>query len=118
MVTPAGALEEFSAALRQLRHAAGNPGYRVLARRTGYGTTTLWAAANGRAVPTRAVTLAYVAACGGDTAEWDERWQRLVAVRIEPAMESERAPRASVPRQLPSDVYGFCLLYTSDAADE
>jgi len=99
--TPAELLEEFATALRQLREAAGNPGYRVLAKRTGYATTTLWEAASGRTVPSLPVTLAYVAACGGDTAEWEERWHRLVAA------PTPAAPARPVPRQLPSDVYGF-----------
>src|SRR5690349_11834057 len=76
-VPDADALAEFADALRRLRREAGNPGYRVLARRTGYGTTTLWEATSGRTVPTLAVTLAYVAACGGDADEWERRWQRL-----------------------------------------
>jgi tetratricopeptide (TPR) repeat protein len=105
-VPDADALAEFADALRQLRREAGNPGYRVLARRTGYGTTTLWEAASGRTVPTLAVTLAYVAACGGDAAEWEQRWQRLT----EPATDekvAEPAPPPVIPRQLPIDVYGF-----------
>jgi tetratricopeptide (TPR) repeat protein len=100
----AGALVEFADALRRLRRQAGNPGYRVLARRTGYGTTTLWAAANGRTVPTLAVTLAYVAACGGDAAEWERRWRQLVESPDAGTVEAAGAPE---PHQLPSDVYGF-----------
>src|SRR5690349_6251121 len=103
-VPGADALVEFADALRRLRRQAGNPGYRVLARRTGYGTTTLWAAASGRTVPTLAVTLAYVAACGGDAVEWERRWQQLVESRDAGSVEPAGAPE---PRQLPFDVYGF-----------
>src|ERR1044071_1709142 len=100
---PAGeALEEFAGALRRLRRAAGDPSYRVLARRTGYAPTTLSAATNGRGVPTRSVTLAYVAACGGDVAEWERRWQRLRYPR-----QTKPVSPPAVPRQLPFDVYGF-----------
>jgi tetratricopeptide (TPR) repeat protein len=110
--TSGEALEEFAVALRRLRRAAGDPSYRVLARRTGYAPTTLSAATNGRGVPTRSVTLAYVAACGGDIAEWERRWQRLTYPRR--PKEAARAPAARapagrriVPRELPFDVYGF-----------
>jgi tetratricopeptide (TPR) repeat protein len=103
----AEALAEFADALRQLRREAGNPGYRVLARRTGYGTTTLWEATSGRTVPTLAVTLAYVAACGGDAAEWERRWQRLVESRDDGPVEPAVAPEPVRPHQLPFDVYGF-----------
>ncbi|MER7757767.1 hypothetical protein [Kitasatospora sp. NPDC097643] len=36
-------------------------------------------AAGGRRLPSLAVTLAYVQACGGDVAEWQRRWQLLAA---------------------------------------
>jgi tetratricopeptide (TPR) repeat protein len=110
-------LAEFCEALRELRRAAGEPGYRVLARRTGYASTTLWEATSGRAVPTRPVTLAFVSACGGDTAEWERRWRRLVEAHRPPtpaAVDAGPSPaptaaagRRGVPRQLPTDVYGF-----------
>ncbi len=103
----ADALAEFADALRRLRQEAGNPGYRVLARRTGYGTTTLWEATSGRTVPTLAVTLAYVAACGGDAAEWERRWQQLTEPGDPGPGEPTPEPEPVRPRQLPFDVYGF-----------
>jgi tetratricopeptide (TPR) repeat protein len=106
-VPDADALVEFADALRRLRQEAGNPGYRVLARRTGYGTTTLWEATSGRTVPTLAVTLAYVAACGGDAAEWERRWQRLTEPAGPGPIEPTPEPEPIRPRQLPFDVYGF-----------
>jgi hypothetical protein len=38
---------------------------------------TLAAAAGGRRLPTLPVAVAFVRACGGDVAEWEERWQKL-----------------------------------------
>lgn len=46
-----------------------------MASRAGYSTATLANAAGGRQLPSLAVTLAFVQACGGDTAEWEERWR-------------------------------------------
>ncbi|MBE1487138.1 nSTAND1 domain-containing NTPase [Plantactinospora soyae] len=71
------AVLEFAAGLRLLREKAGHPGYRELARRAHFSATTLSEAAGGRRLPTLAVTLAYVAACGGDATEWAERWRRI-----------------------------------------
>ncbi len=67
---------EFAAGLRLLREKAGRPGYRELARRAHFSATSLSEAAGGRRLPTLAVTLAYVAACGGSGPEWEERWRR------------------------------------------
>ena len=67
--------------------AAGSPGYRELARRAHYSVTTLAQAAWGEALPSLAVTLAYVRACGGDAADWEARW-RAAADELEPAAGS------------------------------
>ncbi|MEV5358021.1 hypothetical protein [Streptomyces sp. NPDC052693] len=72
----AGPLFEFAAGLRKLREQAGRPTYRDLARKTHYGIATLSSAAAGRQLPSLAVTLAYVRACGGDEREWKLIWQR------------------------------------------
>jgi WD40 repeat protein len=72
-------LTEFAEALRQLRRAAGTPTYRDLAKRAHYSSTTLADAASGQKLPTLAVTLAYVRACGGDPDEWESRWSGLAA---------------------------------------
>jgi hypothetical protein len=58
-------LTEFAAELRRLRESAGNPTYRELGRRAHYSAGTLSEAAGGRKLPSLAVTLAYVRACGG-----------------------------------------------------
>ncbi|MGV9455029.1 nSTAND1 domain-containing NTPase [Streptomyces sp. NPDC003635] len=71
-----GPLFEFAARLRKLREQAGRPTYRDLARRAHYGIATLSSAAAGRQLPSLAVTLAYVRACGGDEREWRVIWQR------------------------------------------
>ncbi|MWA01713.1 hypothetical protein F8568_015285 [Actinomadura sp. LD22] len=71
-----GPLFEFATRLRKLREQAGRPTYRDLARSTHYGIATLSSAAAGRHLPSLAVTLAYVRACGGDEREWRLIWQR------------------------------------------
>ena len=73
----AGPLFEFATGLRALRRAAGSPPYRRLERTARFSASALADAASGRRLPTREVTLAYVAACGGDVAAWGERWTRL-----------------------------------------
>jgi len=70
-----GPLTRFALALRQLRAAAGYPSYRVLAKAALFSPSVLSSAANGMALPTLSVTLAYAKACGGDIAEWRHRWE-------------------------------------------
>ncbi|WP_410671088.1 hypothetical protein [Amycolatopsis sp. cmx-4-68] len=70
-------LTEFAADLRRLREKAGNPTYRELGRRAHYSAGTLSEAAGGRKLPSLAVTLAYVRACGGVPGEWEERWHAV-----------------------------------------
>ncbi|MFD6227565.1 helix-turn-helix domain-containing protein [Streptomyces sp. NPDC060232] len=73
----AGPLEEFAHALRALRRQAGNPSYRTMAKRAHYSVATLSEAARGLHRPSLKVTLAYVAACGGDPEPWTRRWHLL-----------------------------------------
>ncbi|HEV7978956.1 helix-turn-helix domain-containing protein [Amycolatopsis sp.] len=73
------ALREFAADLRLLREKAGGLAYRELGRRAHYSAGTLSEAAGGRKLPSLAVTLAYVRACGGDEAEWEARWHTITA---------------------------------------
>ncbi|KOX18505.1 hypothetical protein ADK67_36670 [Saccharothrix sp. NRRL B-16348] len=70
-------LGEFAADLRALRERAGSPTYRRLARDAHYSPAALSEAANGRKLPSLAVTLAYVRACGGDAVTWESRWRAL-----------------------------------------
>ncbi|WP_125725898.1 helix-turn-helix domain-containing protein [Kibdelosporangium aridum] len=73
------AVVQFAADLRLLREKAGCPPYRELARRAHYSAGTLSEAANGRRLPSLAVTVAYVEACAGDVAAWEARWRELAA---------------------------------------
>jgi tetratricopeptide (TPR) repeat protein len=114
----AGPLGELAAALRVLRRAAGNPGYRQLAAETHYSAATLARAASGHALPSQEVTLAYAAACGGDVGEWKRRWlqaasalehRHLLAATAPARPAATAASQDGVPRpaQLPADVTGF-----------
>lgn len=69
----------FAEGLRRLRQQIGSPSYRDLAKRAHYSASALSQAANGRALPTLAVTLAFVNACGGDPEEWARRWTEVAA---------------------------------------
>ncbi|MFJ4101583.1 nSTAND1 domain-containing NTPase [Amycolatopsis japonica] len=69
----------FAADLRLLREKAGGPTYRELSTRAGYSAAALSEAAGGRKLPGLAVTTAYVTACGGDVAAWEERWRTVAA---------------------------------------
>ncbi|MFJ2775910.1 hypothetical protein [Kitasatospora sp. NPDC087315] len=74
-----GPLLRFAGDLRALRERAGTPPYRQLALRAHCSAASLSVAAGGRQLPSLAVTLAYVQACGGDVREWQHRWQLLAA---------------------------------------
>lgn len=76
-----GLVAEFAGDLRRLRDQAGRPSYRALAKRAHYSAAALADAAAGRRLPTLAVTVAYVRACGGPRVEWEQRW-RLVAAEL------------------------------------
>ena len=73
------AVLRFAADLRRLREKAGNPTYRELSRRAHYSPATLSEAAGGRKLPSLAVTLAYVTACGDDPDDWQARWRAVIA---------------------------------------
>ncbi|MFI9383680.1 hypothetical protein [Kutzneria sp. NPDC052558] len=86
-----GPVVRFAADLRKLRAHAGNPVYRELSRRAHYSPAALSEAAAGRRLPSLSVTLAYVSACSGDTAEWERRWREATAALREPAEGPEPA---------------------------
>jgi hypothetical protein len=69
-------LEAFARDLRALR-AKADLDYPEMAEVSHYEMPTLAAAAGGRRLPTLPVAVAFVRACGGDVAEWEERWQKL-----------------------------------------
>jgi WD40 repeat protein/energy-coupling factor transporter ATP-binding protein EcfA2 len=105
----AGPVQRFAAGLRALRESAGRPTYREMARRARYGVTTLSQAAAGKQLPTRAVTLAYVKACGGDLAEWERRWHEASAELAAEAAadETTRPPYRGLTRFEPGDAELF-----------
>ncbi|WP_330281839.1 protein kinase domain-containing protein [Streptomyces sp. NBC_00588] len=72
-------MHDFAQGLRDLRAAAGSPPYRELSRRARYSHSALSDAAAGHRLPTLDVTLALVAACGGDVDAWRARWEELDA---------------------------------------
>ncbi len=103
-------MQRFAVELRELRRGAGGPGYRELARRAHYSPTTLAQAARGEQLPTLAVTLAYVRACGGDAAEWETRWHAAAAavgLPGEPLPADERAPYVGFAAYGPADAGWF-----------
>lgn len=76
---PDGPLKDFAEGLRSLRQRERLT-YRQLSQRARYSYSVLSTAASGKVLPTLDVTLAYVGACHGDLAEWEERWEHLAAV--------------------------------------
>lgn len=69
-------LREFAFWLRDLRRSSGLT-YEQLGSRAHYAISTVQAAADGRHLPTLKVTLAFVAACGGDQPAWRDYWTRI-----------------------------------------
>lgn len=75
-----------------------------------YGVTALSQAAAGERLPTLAVGLAYVEACGGDPAEWEARWKRAVdeaAASSSEDAESGEPPYRGLARFEPGDSSRF-----------
>lgn len=69
-----GPVARFAYELRKLRREAGGITYRAMAGKAHYSAATLAQAAAGDRLPSLAVALAYVGACGGDREEWERRW--------------------------------------------
>jgi len=90
-----GPVAAFAHDLRMLRIRAGKPSYRELARRAMFAPSVLSSAASGHRLPTLAVTLALVSACGGDRVAWEQRW-RSIADHPEPA-DRHHEPRPRSP---------------------
>ncbi|MBP2472418.1 WD40 repeat protein/transcriptional regulator with XRE-family HTH domain [Crossiella equi] len=93
----AGEVQRFAFELRRLREQAGNPSYRDLARVVHYSVSTLSEAARGRKLPSLAVTLAYVRACGGDEEHWEARWRELAREVDLPALDGLDADEQEPP---------------------
>jgi hypothetical protein len=100
---------DFALALRQLRDAAGRPSFRRMASRAHCSAATLCRAVAGDRLPGLEVTLAFVAACDGDRAEWARRWRAAAAAEsaarsrvlpgprmVEPATAQARLAEPSV----------------------
>jgi len=88
----------FARDLRVLR-AKVDLDYPDMAEKSHYTMRTLASAAGGLRLPTLPVLIAYVNACDGDVADWEERWDRLVKSgkkggAIVPASEAGRGPGA------------------------
>ena len=69
-------LEAFARDLRALRAKAGIE-YPEMAETSHFEMKTLAAAAGGLRLPTLPVAVAFVRACDGNIAEWEDRWQKL-----------------------------------------
>src|SRR5581483_152771 len=82
----------FAAQLRELRERAGRPSYRRLAQLTHYSHTALSQAAAGRALPSLAVTQAFVRACGADVEDWSARWREVARSPSGPPCPPVQAP--------------------------
>ncbi|MER5262718.1 helix-turn-helix domain-containing protein [Actinosynnema sp. NPDC002837] len=109
-----GPLTAFAAALRALRQEAGGSTYRELARRTGYSTTTLSDAASGRALPSLAVTLAYVRVCDGDVEEWQRRWHELAANQAAVEAVTPNVAETAVDDDGPAPYFGLSAFGPED----
>jgi hypothetical protein len=69
-------LEAFARDLRALR-AKADLDYPEMADASHFEMKTLAAAAGGLRLPTLPVAVAFVRACGGNVAEWEERWHKI-----------------------------------------
>ena len=69
-------MEAFARDLRALR-AKADLDYPEMAEVSHYEMKTLAAAAGGLRLPSLPVAVAFVRACDGNVAEWEERWQKL-----------------------------------------
>jgi len=104
-IAPDG-LEAFARDLRALRAKAGLD-YTEMAEISHYTMKTLVSAAGGLRLPTLPVAVAYVRACGGDVAEWEERWQKLAAkitadAAKKPKNSGDGAPAQPAPVSRPA----------------
>ncbi|MEV6636419.1 hypothetical protein AB0M54_37300 [Actinoplanes sp. NPDC051470] len=109
----AGPVQMLAAELRDLRRLAGNPGYRDLAAEAGYSVAALANAAGGRSLPSLAVTLAFVRACGGDPADWERRWRQASAEWA--ASRENGVPRQSSPAEKEPPYLGLIGYGVQDA---
>ncbi len=81
--------EAFARDLRSLR-AQANLEYPEMAEISHYEMKTLAAAAGGLRLPSLPVAVAFVRACDGNVAEWEERWQKLAEKLIAEAARKRK----------------------------
>ncbi|WP_243712634.1 NBR1-Ig-like domain-containing protein [Actinomadura sp. 6K520] len=93
MRAQAEAIEDFAAALRELRNSVGNPPFREMSGRSGaISHTTLHEATKGNRLPSWGTTVEFVKACGADPDAFRERWEAAnQAVRSVSARKAEVA---------------------------
>jgi hypothetical protein len=97
-IAPDG-LESFARDLRALR-AKAELDYPEMAEASHYTMKTLVSAAGGLRLPTLPVAVAYVRACDGNVADWEERWQKL-AEKITADVARKRHDDGNEPKALP-----------------
>ena len=117
-IAPDG-LENFARDLRTLR-AQAELDYPEMAETSHFSMKTLVAAAGGLRLPTLPVAVAYVRACGGNVAEWEDRWQKLAAKitrRGDEAPERRRLPRRATRTRRVSDRAGTPAARAGRCAD-
>ncbi|MFI1358316.1 helix-turn-helix domain-containing protein [Streptomyces sp. NPDC020898] len=90
----AGPVQLLAHRLRELRGAAGSPSYRAMAEDAGFSASTLSQAAAGERLPSLAVVLGYVRACGGDSGEWEPYWKEAEAAAAAAPVDDEKAASA------------------------
>ena len=90
-------LTRFASDLRALREDAGTPTYRQLSARAHYSAAALSEAASGRKLPSLPVALAYVRACDGDTAVWEQRWREVAAAQARDTAKAAALPDEDAP---------------------
>ncbi|MFC4497076.1 hypothetical protein ACFPA8_23375 [Streptomyces ovatisporus] len=110
----AGPIQQFAQEMRELRREAGNPTYRWMAQRVPYSATGLSRAVDGERLPSLAMALAYVEACGGKREEWESRWiaaadeARELAARQQSAKDEDAdSPYQGLARFEPGDAERF-----------
>ena len=99
-IAPDG-LDAFARDLRALR-AKAELDYPEMAETSHYTMKTLASAAGGLRLPTLPVAVAYVRACDGNVAEWEDRWQKL-ADRITAEAARKRRGDGDEPPPEPAD---------------
>ena len=91
-----GDLRQFADGLRRLLRASRFRSFRALAKELHYSHEIVSKAARGQTLPSFELTMAFVAACGGDPEEWASAWHALSRARnsdlAEPVVASPAWP--------------------------